>query len=244
MKFLKLTSTLVVLYFILFPAYAETALNLEGRYNTALIKRDTHMKTDEFKMTGIEGLLLFQFLPSAMAVRPYIGLGIGLLPSYAGDETTYIGLPVMIDTQITLRGITYATIEIGPEFVFNISRWQIFLSYDHEITGKLSRTDIPEAFTGAYSDTKIKAFRRIRVGTRLYFIVAPNFDMGFIGDYAPGIFKDNGKNNINDIVTEYKFTQITLGFALRVRFGGGSSNYPNGVTPIDSTSNLNWLNGG
>ena len=220
MGVIRLVSVFGFLSFIISPMYADMGLSLEGRYDIATIKKDTNMNTGQFKMTGIEELLLFQFMPGSGAVKPYIGIGAGMIPSYKGAKTPNLSIS-NVDTQITLKDVTYATIELGPEFVILPVRWQIFAAYDYGLSGKLAHTDTPNSYTGIYKDTKLTSFNRMRVGTRIYFVVTSYFDIGLAGDYAMGTLKDNGKDGIYNSATKYNFTEVSAGLALRLRFGGG-----------------------
>ena len=223
MKIIRLIGTIIILHFTLFPCFGDIGINVEGRYDKTAIKQDVPMNTKKFEMTSLNELLLLQFMPGTMTIRPYIGLGLGLIPSKEGTKTQYLTVPISLETQITLKNILYGVVEIGPEFVFSSIRWQIFLGYNHEFKGTLSRTDNPIYYTGLYKDTKLTEFRRIQIGTRLYFLVTSGFDIGLVGAYAIGAFRDDGKNGVQGVITDYRFTEISVGLALRARFGSGRS---------------------
>ena len=224
MKLSRISSLLAASAVLSFSAQAhEFGLSLEGRYDMGSVKADTTMKTKAFKMTGMEGVLLFQMMPgSSKAIAPYIGIGVGMIPTYTGakaDVTDPSVTPFGMQTKITLKGVNYATVEVGPEFMFTRVRWQIFVGYDYGFGGKLSRTVEPSGGM-TFKDTKLQQFNRARVGTRVYFVLGSHFDIGLVGDYTfTGSFKDDGKNGgTTDTVTSYKFTEMSAGIALRVRF--------------------------
>ena len=196
------------------PFY-EFAVGLDGRYDMATISKDTNMDTQGFQMKGLEGLLLFQFMPlEKKIIVPYVGLGLGFIPSYKGASVSYLDRSV--NTNLTLKNVAYATLEVGPELIFAYVRWQIFLGYDYGFNGKLARSDSPSNYT--YADTKLKIFNRFKLGTRVYFLAARYFDIGLVGNYSfIGTFKDNGSNNVNVYFTKYTLTEMSIGIALRSR---------------------------
>ena len=219
MRFLKLVGMLLLSFPLFFAAHGEMGISFEGRYDTAIIKKDTNMNTGAFRMTGLEWLFLFQSMPGLRSFMvPYIGFGLGVIPAYVGTKVDFMILP-NVKTQITLEDVTYLTLELGPEFIYSTTRWQMFLGYDYGFGGALARSDTPKTSTGVYSDTKLKIFKRLRLGTRVYYLFSPNIDGGFVLDYMfNGFFKDTGKNNVNNDNTKYKFTEISIGLAVRARF--------------------------
>ena len=228
----KATILLTSFIFISNPVFGQFAVNLEGRYDIASIKKypPENQDTAAFQMTGLEGLLLLQFIPlDHDLITPYIGLGLGMIPSYNGKSAdipdAFDNTGTKISTKITLRNIPYITLELGPEFIFQHVRWQIFLGYDYGLGGKLSRSfseSDPSVYTQPPADqTALKRFNRFRVGTRVYFIATSHFDFGVLGNYVfNGNFKDDGKvgNGYGTSVTSYNFTEMSFGIALRVRF--------------------------
>jgi hypothetical protein len=201
----------------------EMAVSLDAFYENDTVELSNADRsigmTNNLVFSGVGTQATFQtILLEKSKVSPYIGLGLGYIPSLKlkGDSFIEQGTQLMVSYSGNTKDILYVAIEAGLEFIFSRVRWQLLLGYDNGLIGK-ANTNSTVRNSGSRSNSINLDYARFKIGTRAYYSVTPKLDLGIIVNYAV-TGKMEFANTVSNATYSTTFIGYDIGLSLRGRF--------------------------
>jgi hypothetical protein len=207
----------------------QFGLNMDAFYESLTAKPSNENEElnekEGMNFTGIG----FQVMGQALlfeknTISPYIGLGFGYIPSLKLQkkvtENDVQGNLYTMDVQY--ENLTYVALEVGPEFAISPVRVQIFVGYYYGLNGKITANFSANIFGNSQvklqsNSNPLSNFSKAYIGTRLYYPIGYDFDIGVNGNYA-FMGKIQQENVTGGSVSTANFSAYDIGISLRRHF--------------------------